>query len=187
MAALGPIGDTNSSIERIVHRHRLRSAKRYVAGIKRAADRPASHTEAGNFAAAPESHQRFTPRSIPDIFAKRPNRHGYRVMNLQTPGKSNTRAPTGSVTGLCSASATMFAVGMAFLGYWGVYEQGRWHTIDYLVMVVAIIGFAVLGSVPWIVTTPVAEEDADKVVDARRAMALGTALIWMAVCIAVFA
>jgi len=108
-------------------------------------------------------------------------------MDLQTRGKSNTRAPTGSVTGLCSASATMFAVGMAFLGYWGVYEQGRWHTIDYLVMVVAIIGFAALGSVPWIVTTPVAEEDADKVVDARRAMALGTALIWMAVCIAVFA
>jgi len=35
------------------------------------------------------------------------------------------RAPTGSVTGLCSASATMFAVGMAFLGYWGVYEQDR--------------------------------------------------------------
>ncbi len=108
-------------------------------------------------------------------------------MNSQTRGKSNMRAPTGSVTGLCSASATMFAVGMAFLGYWGVYEQGRWHTIDYLVMVVAIIRFAALGSVPWIVTTPVAEEDADKVVVARRAMALGTTLIWMAVCITVFA
>jgi len=71
MAALGPIGDTKSSIERIVHRHRLRPAKRYVAGIKRGADRAASHTEAGNFAAVPESHQRFTPRSIPDIFAER--------------------------------------------------------------------------------------------------------------------
>jgi hypothetical protein len=108
-------------------------------------------------------------------------------MDLQTREKSNMRAPTGSVTGLCSASATMFAVGMAFLGYWGVYEQGRWYTFDYFVMVIAIIGFAVLGSVPWIVTTPVAEEDADKVVVARRAMALGTALIWMAVCITVFA
>jgi hypothetical protein len=41
--------------------------------------------------------------------------------------------------------------------------------------------------VPWIVTTPVSEEEADKVAVARRAMALGTALIWMAVCITVFA
>ncbi len=107
-------------------------------------------------------------------------------MNLETREKRNMRAPTGSVTGLCSASATMFAVGMAFLGYWGVYEHGAWHSFDYFVMVLAIIGFAALGSVPWIVTTPVAEEDADKVVVARRATVLGTALIWMAVCIALF-
>ena len=107
-------------------------------------------------------------------------------MNLQTDEKSNMRAPVGSVTGLCSASATMFAVGMAFLGYWGVYEQGRWHTVDYIVVVLALIGFAALGFVPWIVTTPVAEGDAEKVVGARRAMALGTMLIWMAVGIAVF-
>ncbi|AYG63269.1 hypothetical protein QD460_16775 [Rhizobium jaguaris] len=107
-------------------------------------------------------------------------------MNLQT-RESNMRAPTGSVTGLCSASATMFAVGMAFLGYWGVYEQGPWHTVDYVVLVLALIGFAALGSVPWIVTTPVAEEDAEKVGTARRAMALGTMLIWLAVGIAVFA
>lgn len=97
------------------------------------------------------------------------------------------RAPAGSVTGLCSASATMFAVGMAFLGYWGVYEQGRWHPADYCVVVLAVIGFAALGAVPWIVTTPVAEEEADKVAVARRAMALGIALIWLSVCIAVFA
>lgn len=108
-------------------------------------------------------------------------------MNPQTREKSNLHAPTGSVTGLCSASATMFAVGMAFLGYWGVYEQGSWRAVDYLVMIVAVIGFAALGCVPWIVTTPVAEGDADKVAVARRAMALGTALIWTAVCITVFA
>ncbi|MDL2403816.1 hypothetical protein [Rhizobium mayense] len=107
-------------------------------------------------------------------------------MSLQTREKSNMRAPTGSVTGLCSASATMFAVGMAFLGYWGVYEQGSWHPVDYFVLVLALVGFAALGCVPWIVTTPVAEDEAEKVVAARRAMALGTALIWMAVGIAVF-
>ncbi|MFK0166147.1 hypothetical protein [Rhizobium sp. NPDC090279] len=108
-------------------------------------------------------------------------------MNGPTREKSKMRAPAGSVTGLCSASATMFAVGMAFLGYWGVYEQGRWRASDYCVVVLAIIGFAALGSVPWIVTTPVAEEDADKVAGARQALALGVALIWLSVCVAVFA
>jgi hypothetical protein len=54
-------------------------------------------------------------------------------------------------------------------------------------MIVAVIGFAALGCVPWIVTTPVAEDEADKVAVARRAMALGTGLIWTAVCITVFA
>lgn len=44
------------------------------------------------------------------------------------------RAPSGSVPGLCSASATMFAVGMAFLGYWGVYEPGGWHRSDLIVV-----------------------------------------------------
>ncbi|NTI88981.1 hypothetical protein G6L87_18055 [Agrobacterium rhizogenes] len=97
------------------------------------------------------------------------------------------RAPAGSVTGLCSASATMFAVGMAFLGYWGVYEPGRWRGSDFVVVILALVGFAALGSVPWIVTTPVAEEDEEKVVAARRALAVGVALIWLSVLIAVFA
>ncbi|WP_420852284.1 hypothetical protein [Rhizobium mesosinicum] len=70
-------------------------------------------------------------------------------MSSQTREKSTMHAPTGSVTGLCSASATMFAVGMAFLGYWGVYEQGSWRAVDYLVMIVAVVGFAALGCVPW--------------------------------------
>ncbi len=96
------------------------------------------------------------------------------------------RAPTGSVTGLCSASATMFAVGMAFLGYWGVYEPVGWRGSDFVVVILALIGFAALGSVPWIVTTPVTEEGAEKVESARRALALGVALIWLSVLIAVF-
>ncbi|WP_234885348.1 hypothetical protein, partial [Rhizobium rhizogenes] len=91
------------------------------------------------------------------------------------------------VTGLCSASATMFAVGMAFLGYWGVYEPGRWRGSDFVVVILALVGFAALGSVPWIVTTPVAEEGEEKVVAARRALAVGVSLIWLSVLIAVFA
>jgi hypothetical protein len=95
------------------------------------------------------------------------------------------RAPAGSVVGLCSASATLCAMGMAFLGYWGVHEPAPWHWRDVLVIVLAFAGFAVLASVPWIVTTPVPEESAERMVAARRAFAVGVAAIWLAAVVAV--
>lgn len=79
----------------------------------------------------------------------------------------------------------MFAVGMAFLGYWGVYEPVRWSVPDFMVVILAFIGFAALGAVPWIATTPVPEEGAEKIVEARRALAVGFVLIWLSVLIAV--
>ncbi len=44
----------------------------------------------------------------------------------------------------------------------------------------AFVGFAVLASVPWIVTTPVPEESAERIAGARRAFAIGVAAIWLA-------
>lgn len=95
------------------------------------------------------------------------------------------RAPTGSVPGLCSASATMFAVGMAFLGYWGVYEPVGWSPADYLVVVLAFCGFASLGLVPWLATRPLAEGEAETLTGARRALAVGFVLVWLSVLVAV--
>ncbi|MBB5536460.1 hypothetical protein [Rhizobium giardinii] len=95
------------------------------------------------------------------------------------------RAPSGAVAGLCSASATMFAVGMAFLGYWGLYEPGGWRSADLVIVVLALVGFAALGSVPWIVTTPVADDGEEKVAAARRALALEVVLIWLSVLVSV--
>lgn len=95
------------------------------------------------------------------------------------------RAPVGSVVGLCSASATLCAMGMAFLGYWGVHEPLPWRWHDVFVIVIAFIGFAVLLSTPWIATTPVPEESADRINAARRAFAIGAALVWGAALIAV--
>jgi len=95
------------------------------------------------------------------------------------------RAPAGSIVGLCAASATMCAIGMAFLGYWGVHEPVPWHWKDVLVVVLAFVGFAVLATTPWIVTTPVEEESGERVVAARRTFAIGTALIWLAALVAV--
>lgn len=95
------------------------------------------------------------------------------------------RAPAGSVVGLCSASATLCAMGMAFLGYWGVHEPTPWRAVDITVIVLAFVGFACLASVPWIVTTPVADDSAERIRPARRAFALGVAAIWIAAMLAI--
>jgi hypothetical protein len=100
---------------------------------------------------------------------------------------NDMRAPAGSIVGLCSASATMCALGMAFLGYWGVHEPVPWRWTDRVVVFLAFASFAALGSVAWIVTTPVADESDEKVVAARRVFALGVVSIWLAMVIAVIA
>lgn len=76
-------------------------------------------------------------------------------------------------------------MGMAFLGYWGVHEPTPWRFIDVMVIVIAFIGFAALASVPWIVTTPVPEESAERIVAARRAFVIGVAAIWLAAVVAI--
>jgi len=95
------------------------------------------------------------------------------------------RAPTGSVVGLCSASATLCAMGMAFLGYWGVHEPAPWKPVDVVVIVLAFMGFASLASVPWIATTPVAEDSAERIPQARRAFALGAMAMWLGAVLAI--
>ncbi|QNK03066.1 hypothetical protein [Dyella telluris] len=95
------------------------------------------------------------------------------------------RAPTGSVVGLCSASATLCAMGMAFLGYWGVHEPSPWRVVDRLVTILAFTGFALLASVPWIVTTPVTDDGAERIRPARQAFAFGVLAIWLAAALAI--
>ena len=90
------------------------------------------------------------------------------------------RAPVGSVVGLCSASAGLCAMGMAFLAYWGVHEPTPWRFVDVLATVFAFISFGALASVPWIATTPVSEEGAERIPAARRAFAIGVVAIWLA-------
>ncbi|XRD81603.1 hypothetical protein ISN76_01120 [Dyella halodurans] len=95
------------------------------------------------------------------------------------------RAPTGSVVGLCSASATLCAMGMAFLAYWGVHEPLPWRWHDVVVIAIAFIGFAVLLSTPWIATTPVEDESPERINAARRTFAIGAALVWLAALVTV--
>jgi hypothetical protein len=95
-------------------------------------------------------------------------------------------SPQGSVTALSSASATVFSVGIVFLGYWGVSEASGWRPVDRVVAALALIGFALLGLVPWMATAPVEPETSDaKVRVARYMFVFGVASIWLAILVSV--
>jgi hypothetical protein len=94
--------------------------------------------------------------------------------------------PTGSVPALSAASATIFSIGIVFLGYWGMYEPTDWRVADIVVFVCALIGFACLGLVPWMATSPVEPDGNDvRVRIARHLFLAGVAAIWLAVSISV--
>jgi hypothetical protein len=95
-------------------------------------------------------------------------------------------SPQGSVTALSSASATVFSVGIVFLGYWGVNEASGWRSVDRIVAGLALLGFAFLGLVPWVATSPVNPDTSDaKVRVARRMFVLGVVSIWLAILVSI--
>ncbi|MFP6561099.1 hypothetical protein WJ542_22745 [Paraburkholderia sp. B3] len=92
------------------------------------------------------------------------------------------QSPTGSVVALSSAAATMFSMGMLFLGYWGLHEPSPWHFGERVVVVVALAGFACLGSVPFLATSPMATpDDESRMRMARRAFLCGVSALWCAI------
>lgn len=94
--------------------------------------------------------------------------------------------PQGSVPALCTASATMFSLGIIFLGYWGLQEGGSWTTTDRLVAGFAIVGFAFLGLVPFVVTSPVESESDDSKIRFGRGMFLiGVMAVWLSIAVSV--
>ena len=94
--------------------------------------------------------------------------------------------PSGSVPALSAASATVFSIGIVFLGYWGMYEPTQWRVADIVVFVFALIGFACLGLVPGMATSPVEPESSDvRIRVARHLFLAGVISIWLAVSISV--
>jgi hypothetical protein len=90
------------------------------------------------------------------------------------------------VPALSAASATIFSIGIAFLGYWGMYEPTTWRVADVIVFVLALIGFGCLGLVPWMATSPVEPETSDvRIRIARHLFLTGVTSIWLAVSVSV--
>ncbi len=61
--------------------------------------------------------------------------------------------PNGSIQGLCSSSATGFAVCLAFLGYWGFQISNPWEISHLLVLVPLIIAALSFGLTPFFATS----------------------------------
>ncbi|RZF30585.1 hypothetical protein EVC45_06345 [Paraburkholderia sp. UYCP14C] len=94
--------------------------------------------------------------------------------------------PTGSVPALSAASATVFSIGILFLGYWGLFEPTVWLKAHVVVVVLALAGFACLGLVPWMATSPVEPESSDtRIRIARHLFLAGVSAIWLAVATSV--
>jgi hypothetical protein len=90
------------------------------------------------------------------------------------------------VPALSAASATIFSIGIAFLGYWGMYEPTGWRVVDVIVFILALIGFGCLGLVPWMATSPVEPETSDaRIRIARHLFLAGVMAIWLAVAVSV--
>jgi hypothetical protein len=93
------------------------------------------------------------------------------------------QSPTGSVVALSSAASTMFSIGMIFLGYWGLHEQVPWHLGDRVVVALALAGFACLGSVPWLATSPAKPGDESRFLLARRCFLAGACAVWISIAL----
>jgi hypothetical protein len=95
--------------------------------------------------------------------------------------------PAGTVAALSSAAATVFSIGLAFLGYWGIHQGGAWHFADVLVVILAMAGFICFGLVPWFATSPVDHPDDDSLIrQARHAFLVGVGALWLAIVVSIF-
>jgi hypothetical protein len=94
--------------------------------------------------------------------------------------------PPGSVQALSSSASSIFALGMAFLGYWGFSQSnGPWKTNDAWVIVPLMLGFLALLTVPWLSTAPL-QDGKEDLQTARTCLLLGTILIWAGVLLSFF-
>ena len=91
-----------------------------------------------------------------------------------------TEHPQGTVIGLCSASATSFALCSAFLAFWGFQGSGSWHAIDLLVLLPLAVGSLALAVTPFVATRP----GAGGAALGRAFFFVGIVSAWLAICIA---
>lgn len=85
--------------------------------------------------------------------------------------------PEGSVSALCSAATSLFALLIAFLGYTSFKDPGPWSWADLFVKIIpALVAGTALMSVPFLATQE-REAEAESVRAARRMFTLGSGLV----------
>jgi hypothetical protein len=103
---------------------------------------------------------------------ERPDTH---VESNNTPYANPALFPSGSVQGICSSASTIFALGMAFLGYWGFSDhQNHWLPVHMWVLLPALVSFISLGATPILATKPKKEEDLNP---ARHSLTVGISFL----------
>lgn len=80
----------------------------------------------------------------------------------------------------------MFSIGIVFLGYWGIHEGAHWRSIDVSVALLALAGFACLGSVPWLATSPQSAPTMNPACVSHVMPLGGVGALWLAIVVSVF-
>jgi hypothetical protein len=96
----------------------------------------------------------------------------------------SAKHPDASVQSITTASATFFALGIAFFGYWAFNSNTGtpWGAWDFITIILCIIAFINLALVPWIITKP-SEHSVftESIHRARRTFLVGTIALLAAI------
>lgn len=94
--------------------------------------------------------------------------------------------PDGVVQSICTTSATFFAIGVAFVGYWGYNRNaGPWSKSDLLIIVMFIASFLFLARTPVLATK--GSEDGNfesNISKAKKSFARGSILLVASIFVA---
>ena len=94
-------------------------------------------------------------------------------------------APSGSIQGLCSSSATIFSIGIAFLGFWAYGAHSGeipWTRAHLLVIFPAFVSYYCLAAVP-VIATRVEGDECQHIMCAQNIYIIGVGSLFVALVI----
>ena len=89
-------------------------------------------------------------------------------------------APPGSVPGLCTTASAFLATGSALMAYITQSTEEYFTTLEMIAIFTMLIALFFIGRVPWIITKPMDDEISVNLQPARKSLATGTILFFIA-------